>query len=121
MTHPVAIVFTALDEAPMAEASGAVVVFTLKGGALSPGAAGAVGGVDFGQVQAPPEDGLDVAAFACALADIVHEALHTRVAFEIQIHVLLRLTAADVELLRKAERRHAVHQAEIDAALGIGV
>ncbi|MEX2519441.1 MAG: M17 family peptidase N-terminal domain-containing protein, partial [Paracoccaceae bacterium] len=43
MTHPVEITFVEAATAEMAEAAGAVVVFTLKDGALSPGAAEADG------------------------------------------------------------------------------
>lgn len=43
MTHPVEITFTEAASAKMAEAEGVVVVFTLKDGALSPGAAEADG------------------------------------------------------------------------------
>ncbi|MFV0475058.1 MAG: M17 family peptidase N-terminal domain-containing protein, partial [Pikeienuella sp.] len=43
MTQPVEIAFKSPEEAKMPDCAGALVVFTLKGGALSPGAAEADG------------------------------------------------------------------------------
>src|SRR5690606_5888767 len=64
--------------------------------------------------QAPAEYGLDVAALAGLLAGAVHERLHARVAFEVQVDVLLGAGAVDAELTAEAEGGHAVDQSEVD-------
>ena len=53
-----------------------------------------VAGIDFGEVQAPPEDGFDEPLLARDRTDIVHVLLDARVAVEIQVDVFLRFAAA---------------------------
>jgi len=86
----------------------------VNGSALGVLAARLVGDVDLRQVQPPPEHGLDVAVLVRLGAGAVHERLHPRVAGEVQVDVLLGSAAFDLELLRQAECRHAVDEAEVD-------
>ena len=67
----------------------------IDGGALGALAQLRVSRADIRQVQPPAEHRLDVAGLACLGARLVHEALHTRVAPEVTLHVLLCGAALD--------------------------
>ena len=69
---------------------------------------------DVGQVQPPAEYRLDVTDLPRLRARLVHEALHAGIALEVALHVLLRRAALDAEVACQAERRHAVHETEVD-------
>ena len=65
-------------------------------------------------MQAPAEQGLDIALLPGQRPGFVHILLHSRVTLEIPVYILLGLAAAQVQLLRQAEGRHAVYEAEVD-------
>src|SRR6185295_16256911 len=67
-----------------------------------------------GQPEPAAEHGLDVAGLFGALARLVHVALGARKAREVALDIGLRRSPVDAEVLRHAERRHAVDQAEVD-------
>ncbi len=46
--------------------------------------------------------------------NVIHVALHTGVTLKITVDILLRLIAANMQLLGKSKRRHTVDQTEID-------
>ena len=59
----------------------------VDGGAFSPGAAGAVGGVDLGQVQAAAKHGFDIAHGFGGGLGVVHVLLYAGVALEVFVDV----------------------------------
>ncbi len=73
-----------------------------------------VAGANVGQIQAPPVHRLHVSRLARLHACVVHESADTRVACEIALHILLRITPLDTELAGQPERRHPVDQSKVD-------
>ena len=85
----------------------------VRGGALHRRVDGAALGVllrllvaraDFRQVQAPADNGLDVTVSSRALARLVHEAAHARIALEVKFHVLRGRATVDAQVGVPARR-----------------
>ena len=83
-------------------------------GALLKGALGVIGRGDAGEMHAPAEDRLDIAALAGQPLRLVDIVADTRETPEIGADILARFLAADAELGRQAEGRDAIDDAEID-------
>ena len=90
----------------------------VDGGALGPGAARAVGGVDFGQVQPAAHHGLDIAFGFGALPCFIHVLLHAGVAGKILFNKVFRSRVVNAQRPRQAIGAHAVDQPEVD---GFGI
>ncbi len=109
---------------PLDDVGGGALHGGVDGGALGVLAPLRVARLDLGQVQAPAEHGLDVAALMGQAPGLLHVVVHAGVAPEVQVDVVLRLAARDAELARQPEGGHAVDQAEVDrlggAALLVG-
>ncbi len=86
----------------------------IDGGALGVLAPRGIAGFDLRKVQTSPEHSLHVAPFPRPLPGLVHELLHTGITGEVEIHVLLGLSAGDAQLSTETEGRHAVDETEVD-------
>src|SRR5690606_19639506 len=73
-----------------------------------------IAAVDLRQIEPPPEQRLHVTARRRLLARPVHELPHPWITGEVALDVGLGLAAADLQLARQAEGRHAVDQTEVD-------
>src|SRR4051794_20774451 len=86
----------------------------VDGDALAEAARLAVRRADLGYRPTPPEQRRHVAVLLRLVDRPPDEVLHVREAREVRVYVLLRLLPRDLQVLRQAERRDAVDDAEVD-------